>query len=116
MSSGHEAWFETRPRSAPPDRPPTPPPGIVAIARALDGTAEVRIAQRGDGLCTFEIEAWTNFEDAGGQPHLQWHTFYPPHATRTDSLDRAIELALADAAERGLAVGAIEYLQADSGT
>ena len=103
-----ELWFGTRPPGPPAIGAPPPRAGTVAIARADDGTAEVRIVRRPDGLLTFEIEAWTNFADAGGGAHVQWHTFHPAAAVLTDSIERIIELATLDAQERGLMVGSFD--------
>lgn len=111
MSSSLKAWFNTRPASAPSASLPSLPTNTVATARSTDGSAEVRILRKKDGLFTFEIEAWTNFEDAGGQPHLQWHTFHPERATLTDSFDAIVELALADATARRLELKAVELLE-----
>jgi len=111
MSSSLQAWFNTRPLSAPAGSLPGPTRNTVALARARDGSAEVRVIRRKDGLFTFEIEAWTNFEDAGGQPHLQWHTFHPEVATLTDSFDTIVELALADATARRLELMAVELVE-----
>jgi hypothetical protein len=110
MSSSLEAWFNTRPLSAPAASLPIPPTNVVAIARARDGSAELRIVRRSDGLLTFEIEAWTNFEDAGGQPHLQWHTFHPAMTTLSDSYETIVEEALADAMTRRLELTSFELI------
>jgi hypothetical protein len=40
---------------------------VVAVASANNGTAEVRIIQKSPVQFSFEIVAWTNFEDAGGK-------------------------------------------------
>ena len=110
MSSSLEAWFNTRPLSAPAVSLPVPPANVVAVARARDGSAELRIVRRADGLLTFEIEAWTNFEDAGGQPHLQWNTFYPATATLSDSFQTIVEAAFADAMTRRLELTSLERI------
>jgi hypothetical protein len=52
--------------------------------------------------------AWTSFEDAGGNPHLCWHTFHPGGAVLTDTFDRIVELARLDARERSLRIGPFE--------
>ena len=74
------------------------------------------ILRRPDGTLTFEFEAWTSFPDAGGQPHDTWWTFHPRSATFADSDARVLELALADARERGLAFGPIEWVSSSSAT
>jgi hypothetical protein len=84
---------------------PAPSASTVAVAGSLDGTAEVRIVRHGTGLLTFEVEAWANFEDAGGSPHIQWHTFYPSAAALSDSFERIVELAMVDAAARRIQIG-----------
>ncbi len=111
MSSSLEAWLSTRPLTAPATAIPARPGNVVAVARATDDSAELRIVRRRDGLFTFEVEAWTNFEDAGGLPHLQWHTFHPERATLTDSFEKIVELARADAKARCLALKTVELLK-----
>ena len=108
MTSSLRAWFETRPTTAPSTPIPPRPNNVLAFARSADATAELRIIRRPDGYFTFEIEAWTNFEDAGGGAHHSWHTFHPPAAFFTDSFDIAVENALADAETRQLVLHDLE--------
>jgi hypothetical protein len=116
MTSSLEAWFTTRPRSVPNCEPPNPKSPVMARARTEDGAVELRIIRRGDGTWTFEFEAWTSFVDAGGQAHDTWWTFEPSMATFADSPQRAVELALADSRERGLVLGAVEWLSPEAPT
>ena len=111
MSSSLEAWFNTRPLSAPATAIPARPGNVIAVAGSTDGSAELRILSRSDGIFTFEVEAWTNFEDAGGQPHLQWHTFHSEIATFTDSFEKIVEVAHADAKTRCLELKVLELLK-----
>lgn len=105
MSSDLQAWFGTRTDLAPAAARPVPTALTIAVASALDGTAEVRIVRHSTGFLTFEIEAWANFDDADGHPHVQWHTFHPPAATLSDSFERIVELATLDAEARKLTIG-----------
>jgi len=102
VTSNLEAWFNTRPPFPPANPMPAPRRGTVAIARAEDDSAEVRIVKRYDGLLTFEIEAGANFADADGGAHVTWHTFHPAGAVLTDELERIVEFATQDASARGL--------------
>src|SRR5262245_55812816 len=103
MSTSMEAWFETRPLTRPLDAPvPARSSAVVAFSSSADGTAELRILKRPDGYFSFEVVAWTNFEDAGRNPHHVWHTFHPALAHVSDSFDTVVEAALDDARARQL--------------
>ena len=104
MPASLEAWFNTRPVSPVSEPPPLAPSTVVLAAMSTAGDAEVRIVRRGDGLYTFEIVAWTNFCDAGGNPHHQWHTFQSPTGFLSDSLETAIDEAVRDAQNRRLPI------------
>jgi len=84
---------------------------MVAVARSTDSTAEVRVIRRPDGHYSFVVEAWTNFEDAGGAPHHVWHTFFPERALIAGSLEVAVQSALLDARSRSLTLKPLKYLQ-----
>jgi hypothetical protein len=111
MSSSLVAWFETRPNVAPTIPPPARGDNVLAVAIADDGTAEVRILQLSDGSFTFVIEAWTNFCDAGGNPHYLWWEFHPPIAGRFDSLAVVKEEAIVDARTRKLTLHPFETVR-----
>jgi hypothetical protein len=89
---------------------------VLAVAKATDGTAELRIIRRSDQNFSFEIVAWTNFEDAGGGAHHVWHTFHPELAVITDSFEAAVAAALADARARMLPVGPFSRVDGKSRT
>jgi hypothetical protein len=110
MTSSLRAWFETRPTWAPSSPIPPRPANVLAVVQATDGTAEIRIVQKADGRLSFELVAWTNFEDAGGDPHHTWHIFPPELALITDSFDTALDAALVDARARKLSVGPVTRL------
>ena len=107
------AWFNSRPFSAPTSPPPASDRAVLAVASSVDGCAETRIVRMPEEGYSFEVEAWTNFEDAGGNPHLAWHTFHPQFATRTQSLEAAVQLAEEDAKERGLSLRPMQWLSAE---
>jgi len=110
MVSRFDGWSGTRTTIKPSQEIPPRPPGTVAFAESADGTAEVRIVRRADGLLTFEIEAWANFEDAGGGAHVTWHTFHPSGAVLTETLDQIVEYAKLDSLERGLRLGSFHRI------
>jgi hypothetical protein len=95
---------------------PIPPreANVLAVATAIDGTAELRIIRRSDQKFSFEIVAWTNFEDAGGGAHHVWHTFHPELAVITDSFETAVAAALADVRSRMLPVGPLSGVDGKS--
>jgi len=105
MTSSLRGWFETRPLSSPSSPIPPRPTNVVAAALACDGTAELRIVHRPSGRFSFEVVAWTNFVDAGGNPHHRWHTFHPEVTLVTDSFKVVLEAALEDARARMLPIG-----------
>jgi hypothetical protein len=104
------AWFETRPTSPPSGLVPEREENVVAFAPASNGTAEVRIIRKSPMHFSFEIVAWTNFEDAGGNPHCMWHVFTPEKAFVTDSFDTALREANADSKQRNLSIGPFQYI------
>jgi hypothetical protein len=113
MANTVSAWLSTRPTS-PPDRPiPARGPEVVAFARAIDGTTELRISQR-LGRFVYEFESWTNFADAGGNAHHLWHTFSPSSGIVSDSFETVLERALEDAAERGLKLESVVRVTANA--
>jgi hypothetical protein len=112
--SSIRAWRETRPTSAPSEPLPPPESHVVAVAKATDGSAEVRIVRRAGGRYSFEIVAWTNFEDAGGTAHHRWNTFQPEFALVTDSFTAAVEAAQEDARARMLFIGPITRIGGDA--
>ena len=109
MTSSMRAWFETRPTSPPSELVPEREENAIAFALANNGTAEVRIIQKSPERFSFEVVAWTNFEDAGGNPHCIWHVFQPEKAFVTGSIDTALLEAQADATERNLSIGPFQY-------
>jgi hypothetical protein len=113
MTNTVTEWLNTRPTLAP-DRPiPARGPEVVAFARAVDGTAELRIIQR-PGRFVYEFKSWANFEDAGGNAHHGWHTFPPSSGIVTDSFETVLERALEDAAERGLKLESVVTVAANA--
>ena len=94
---------------------PPRPANVVATAIAADATAELRIVNRPGGHLSFEIVAWSNLEDAGGNPHHVWHIFHPVAAFITDSFDTAVEAALTDARARLLSVGPVTRVEREQG-
>jgi hypothetical protein len=113
MNNTVTAWLNTRPKSQPDQPIPPRGPEVVAFARAVDGTTELRIIQR-PGRFTYEFESWANFDDAGGNAHHGWHTFPSSSAIITDSFEIALERALEDAAERGLKLHSVVKVTANA--
>jgi len=107
MTTDLRAWFNTRPTAAPSVPPPPRGPEVIAAATSRDGTADVRVVRRSDGHFTFLVVAWTNFSDAGGNPHYTWHAFRSPIGLITDSYDTAVAGALLDAKSRGIDIDAL---------
>ena len=99
--------FNTRPKATPSVPPPPRGPEVIAAAMSRDGTADVHVVRRPDGHYTYVVEAWTNFPDAGGNPHYTWHTFHSPTGLITDSYDTAVSAAVQDAQSRGLEIEAL---------
>jgi hypothetical protein len=100
------AWFETRPTGGVTDPVPRRGDEVVAAARSRDGTADVRVIRRPDGHFSYVVVAWTNFADAGGNPHHRWHTFPSTTGFISDSYASTLAEAASDARLRGLEIEA----------
>ena len=104
MTTNLTAWFATRPSSLPTVSAPARAQNVVAAALSRDRTADVRVIRRPDGRFTYLIEAWTNFADAGGGAHCQWHTFESPTGMIAASYEIAAGEAIRDAWARGIEI------------
>jgi hypothetical protein len=76
----------------------------VAAALSRDGFVDLRVLRRADGTYTYQIEAWTNFEDAGGNPHCQWHSFEPSAGTIAATFEVAADEAIREAKVYGIEI------------